>query len=183
MTSFSRVIRFAIFLFLFVLVFYCVSRFDIISLVHSIGVGNSYVLLFVTSIFGGVSSFTSGAFTGFLLGLGSTQLSFVLVSIIGGLGFTVGDSLFYGVGKGLEKYSRSITGNFTARFAHWFLKSPDWVRFVAIFAYTAFTPLPGDILVFALAFARYPLRKALLPMLLGNIVYVGILYMTGGLLQ
>jgi len=145
------------------------------EIVETIGVRNSYWVIFVVAVLGGVSSFTSTSFY-------ATAVTFVaggshplLIGIISGLGMSVGDSIFYFLGSRgrkafLEQYKEKI--NIATK---WLEGKARWVVSLLIFIYMGFTPLPGDILMVSLAVLDYSYKKIIPFVIIGNITLITIL--------
>ena len=72
---------------------------DIESVVASIGVTNSYLLLFVIALVGGVSSFTTGSYLATLYLLAQQGLSVPLLGLAGGVAIFIGDIIFFYLGR------------------------------------------------------------------------------------
>lgn len=69
------------------------------SIVAKIGVGNSYLILFLISAIGGVSSISASSYYLAVTVFASGGLSPVFLGLVGGVGVTIGDSLFFYLGK------------------------------------------------------------------------------------
>jgi membrane protein YqaA with SNARE-associated domain len=142
------------------------------TIVTFLGVRNLYVSTFLFSVIAGVSFFTAGPFYLSIGALTAGGLDPYLLAAFSGVGLTLGDTLFYYLGAtgrklfmgkklyALEKLRKILEG-----------KSEKYVSLI-IFVYTGMTPFPGDILSVTLAFLGYPFKKAIVPMLAGNIFLV-----------
>ncbi len=73
------------------------------SIVAKIGVGNSYIILFLISAIGGVSSISASSYYLAVSVFASGGLNPVFLGLVGGVGVTIGDSLFFYLGKKAEK--------------------------------------------------------------------------------
>ncbi|MGM5480896.1 MAG: hypothetical protein ACQESE_00645 [Nanobdellota archaeon] len=160
---------FLVALLLVVCIYILLALINPTEVVDTIGVRNTYFLLFVFAAIGGLSTFTVGAFytsfVTFVLG-GSHP---VLLSLVGGLGLLIGDTLFYFLGYGSRV---SLTGVFKRsadRMSVWLSRQKSHIIMLFIFVYSAFTPLPSDILMISLSLVKYPYKKAVIPAVLGNI--------------
>jgi membrane protein YqaA with SNARE-associated domain len=95
----------------------------------------------------------------------------ILLGIFAGIGLAVGDSTSYLFGyhggklipKLYQKMSRKITKKI--------MSSPEWARNLILFTWGAVTPFPNDILIVPLGLMRYPYKKTIIPIGLGNIVF------------
>jgi len=147
---------------------------DPTKLIESIG-ANGYLFIFLFGILGGVSSLTAGSFFATVIAFAVGGLEPAFLAIVGGSGMLIGDLVFYFLGKTgknalgpraqifVEKYTKKVQGR------------PYWQIAIFAYLYTAFTPLPGDILSVGLAFAGYDIKRAALPMWLGNMTLLFLL--------
>ncbi len=152
---------------IFVIVFYGPSQ-----IVDYIGVNNSFLIIFLFAMFGGVSSFTSASF---YTTLGAFYLGglnpFILV-LLGAIGLTIGDCFFYYLGlKGYHlgkrtKYEDKI-GLIKKKFQN---ISTKW-KFVFIFLYAGISLFPKDLLCFTLGLVKNPFWYSMIPMFLGNTLF------------
>lgn len=145
---------------------------DIQNVLRELGVRNSYLILFFVAMIGGASSITSSSYFATITALALNGLNPIAIAIVGGIGITVGDSLFYALGMWGRQ---NISGRFrawTERWSRWLSRKPRWIVQIIIYLYTGFTPLPGDILMTVLSFSRFPFKSFIIPGLLGNITLV-----------
>lgn len=142
------------------------------EIIKKMGVKNSYIVIFLIAIFGGVSAFTATFFFATLATFYTGGLNIFLLIILGSVGLTIGDSVFYYVGKKGYEFSKGTNHSKKIESLERKLKrmSPKWI-FTFIFLYAAISPFPKDILCFVLGFGRYPYIKSMTPMLLGNSVF------------
>lgn len=145
------------------------THVNIKELVEAIGVRNGYLLALGVALLGGVSTFTTASFYSTIGLLSIGGLSPVILALVTAPALLLGDCLFYYLGsKGRESLSAGTIRRVRA-VERWFEKKPTYYRPLGIYIYSAFTPFPADILMVALAFINYSLRKAWLPILLGHI--------------
>lgn len=110
------------------------------------------------------------AFFPFLMEVGFHRVGTVAVIA---LGMTLGDLIGYLLGR--------VTREALAPRAHGVVRRLERVRerhhllpFVVMFLYAAFAPIPNELLVIPLAFLRYPLIGIFTAVLLGNIIFNGL---------
>lgn len=139
------------------------------KIVNELGVRNSFIGYFLISAVGGVSSLTSSSYYILTYALGAAGLSPLLLGIIGGIGVSIGDSLFYYIGNKGEDVAPQKISKRTEKISNIINKKPNWVGTGAIYLYTGFTPLPNDILTVPLGFLKYPYKRLIIPLVLGNI--------------
>ena len=139
------------------------------QIVTNIGVENTYLILFLIAIFGGVSAFTSTSFyvlfVTFLAG-GSNP---IILAIVGGLGLSIGDMLFYLLGiKGREVMEHTRYEKYISKISKLIEKNSQLVVFSVIYLYISFSPFPKDILSVTLGILNYNIKRLFLAMILGN---------------
>lgn len=144
-------------------------------LIEAIGVENGYVLGFLVAAIGGVSTVTSFTYYTIVTILAAGGLNPFLLGVIMGSGVTVGDTIFFYLGK---------TGRHTVthRFQDHIDDALDWaykqrlsVVHSLVFIWAAFTPLPNDILTVSAGVGRFKARNIIPFLLLGNIVFTTLL--------
>lgn len=139
------------------------------SIVAKIGVGNSYIILFLISAIGGVSSVSASSYYLAVSVFASGGLNPLFLGLVGGVGVTIGDSLFFYLGrKGKEISSKKIHEK-TNKWKKWINKSPKAFMPFLIYIYVGFTPAPNDLMTVPLGFMDYPYKRLIIPLLLGNI--------------
>ncbi len=142
------------------------------GIVNLMGVRNGYILIFIIAIFGGVSSFTSASFFTTLITLAIGGLNPFFLGIVGGIGVTVGDSLFFYFGyNGRSLIPKRVLKKID-RFSRWISTRHNWFVPVVAFVYAGLTPLPNDILMVSLAVANIKYKRIVIPVLLGNMFLV-----------
>jgi membrane protein DedA with SNARE-associated domain len=152
--------------------------FNPAEIVAEMGVRNIYAFLFLFALLGGVSSFTSTSFYATVIALSSSGgLDPVTVGVIAGIGMGFGDSMFYLLGQRAYKafFYNERNQRRIEKFLNWLEKKPKWTMPIIIYVYSGFTPFPGDLLMMSLAITGYTYRKAIIPMVLGNITMVTML--------
>jgi membrane protein YqaA with SNARE-associated domain len=144
-------------------------------LVETIGVTNGYLLGFLVAAIGGVSTATSISFYSVVTALAAGGLNPFGLGLIMGTGVSIGDSIFFYLGK---------TGRHTLhhRIQHHVDKALDWaydqnIRLVhvIVFAWAAFMPLPNDIITVPSGISRFHAKDILPSILAGNIVFTTLL--------
>jgi membrane protein YqaA with SNARE-associated domain len=145
------------------------------SLVAAVGVENAYLVVFLLAIFGGVSTLTATSFFAAVIAMAAGGLHPLWLGLVSGVGMLLGDLIFFALGA----HARTVAGPRMRprleRWAAWIRRKPDWGVALFIYLYLAATPLPGDLLLAALALAAYPIKKLIVPVLLGNITLITLL--------
>lgn len=145
------------------------------NIVNYFGIKNIYISLFIISLFAGISSFTTTplylAVITFSLGGGNL----FLIGFIGGSGMIVGDSLFFHIGRKTRDITNKEFNQKIKQFSDYLdKKHHNLIPFIIIF-YCVFVPLPKDFLLAALGLSRYTYKRALIPVLIGNIIGITLL--------
>lgn len=126
------------------------------TVVTAIGVQNGYLLMFLVSLLGGVSSIGATIYVATIISLAAGGLNPLLLALASGAGVSIGDSVYYFLGYRssylVPTHSRAT--HYIQRFSNWLTERARWLRALAIYCYTAFTPLPNDILTVLMGVAR-----------------------------
>lgn len=138
------------------------------AIVETIGVKNSYGVMFLMSVFGGVSTFTSVSYLATLSTLAIGGLNPLLLGFVAGTGLLISDSFFFYLGKEGRYIATGKPKEWAEKFETWLRKKPQWMVPVVTYVYTGLTPLPNDVLTIALAFAEVKYKRIVLPLWLGN---------------
>ncbi|HKK54428.1 MAG TPA: VTT domain-containing protein [Patescibacteria group bacterium] len=139
------------------------------AIVTKIGLNNIYLPIFIIAILSGSSSFVSASFFAVYISIASGIDNHLLFVISGGLGLSVGDSIFYYLGKKGRKLETKKWQSIIEKLSSWFKKQSLYLVYLIIFIYNAFTPLPGDILNTILGLSGIKYRKIIIVIILGNI--------------
>lgn len=138
-------------------------------LIEKIGVQNSYIVIGVVAVLGGVSSITGASFYTTLTTFAAGGADPLLLGLIGGIGVTFGDSFFYYLGLRGKDLLSGKPKKISQKMECWINKKPSWVPQAIAFIYTALTPLPNDILMVSLAISKVSYKKIIFFVLIGNI--------------
>ncbi len=140
--------------------------------VSYLGVSNSYLVLFLIAVFGGASSFTSTAFYASIVTFSLAGLNMLLIGFIGGLGISIGDSLFFYLGrKGKSVFSKKHNKNIE-KARRWLDDKPRWLVPVIGYFWAGFSPFPNDIYTISVGVLDYEYWKIIIPVFLGNISFL-----------
>lgn len=157
-----------------ILYIYFVFKLGADTIVSFIGVENSYLVIFLVAIIGGVSALTSTSFyvvfVTFLLG-GSNP---IVLSLIAGIGLTIGDSVFYYFGsRGRTIAKKSKYEKYVTR-VHKYVNSFSkyWI-FGIVVAYASLPlPLPKDIICIGTGILKYDIKLLLSGLFIGNLIHL-----------
>lgn len=146
------------------------------AIASNFSAGGSYVVAFFVALLGGVSVFTSSSYLATLVALSLGPANPILLALSTGFALTLGDNLFYYFGtKGRDSLPPTVTKKLD-RLADRLEKKSRTFVYCFVYIYTGFTPLPADALMITLSFARYPIRRLILPIFLGNVTLVLVIY-------
>lgn len=155
-------------------------KWDASEIVEMIGVENGYAIMFLVSLFGGVSSIGGVAYFTTILTLSGGGLEPIFLALLSGAGVSVGDTLYFYFGKhGKKTLDRYRFRDIVERFTQWLDKKPRWFVPVSIFIYTGFTPLPNDILAVAMGATDRRYIPVISSLVLGNITLTYIVAVFG----
>jgi hypothetical protein len=147
---------------------FLIGKFGPSRIVDFVGEDNTYIVIFILAIIGGVSSFTATTYYATLFTFASGGANPLLLASISAPGVLIGDLVFWYVATQGRELALRWVGKPLEKFTNWLNNLPRWSVPIAIYGYTGFTPLPGDILMISLALLRYRIRQFIIPTLLGN---------------
>lgn len=125
------------------------------ELVDAIGVTNTYIVVFLLALLGGMSSVTGVSFYAATATLAVGGANPWLLGLVGGTGIFLSDSIFYYLAR---RGVRVVSERWQER-VQWVRGKidtlPRWAILGGTYLYTGFSPLPTDVLMVALAISRY----------------------------
>ncbi len=142
------------------------------EVVGRLGVRNSLVVAFLVSLLGGVSTVTSASFFAVIGGLAIGGVPIGIMMLVCGPALLIGDLVFYAFGQSSHQVIPEKIQAWLEKFRKIMNKQKEILVQGVIIIYTGFTPFPGDVLMFILAFLGYPFRRMVAPLLLGNMLLV-----------
>lgn len=142
---------------------------DIDELIAHIGIENTYLILFLVAAVSGTSFLTSASFYAVFLSYAQADLHPLALGIIGGLGMSIGDSIFFLISKRAGDVM-SLSKNRTYRkiFAY-ISRLPHWGVYLFTYLYASFSPFPNDLLMVALGVLRFRYSRIIPIIIIGNI--------------
>ncbi len=140
------------------------------NIIQIIGLSNVYLLIFIIAVLSGSSSFVSATFYTVYISIASGIDNSLLLAIMGGLGLSIGDSIFYYFGHKSRTVENEKWQSIIKKLSAWAKKQSLYLIYIIIFVYNAFTPFPGDILNISLGLAGIKYKKIIPVIILGNIV-------------
>lgn len=169
----TKLITKKVFLWIFVALLLLWSVFlffiDIDTLIAQIGIENTYLILFLVALVSGTSFLTSASFYAVFLSYAQADLHPLVLGIIGGLGMSIGDSIFFLVSKKAGDVMH-LTKNRTYEKMFTFMsRLPHWGVYLFTYLYASFSPFPNDILMIALGVLRFRFSCIIPIIIIGNI--------------
>lgn len=149
--------------------------FDYREIIGQIGLENSYWIIFLIATIAGVSSVTSTSYYASVVAFAIAGSNPFLLAIFAGLGMSIGDSLFYLLGKKGSQVLPEKIDKYQDRIEIWIHKKPKWLKVTLIYMYTGFSPFPGDLLSIFLGIANFKYKLIIWPIILGNITLMTII--------
>lgn len=141
------------------------------ALLETVGLENAYFLLFFVSATAGVSIFTATGFYIFFGAFIQLPVDPILSGVIAGLGVSLGDYIIFALARLATEGSRTLEKHRQYQKIRAFIERlPDWGVYGFTFIYTAFIPIPNDILMAILGALRFKMWVISVAMTLGNIV-------------
>jgi hypothetical protein len=129
------------------------------QIIDFIGVGNSYLTVFIIASIGGLSSFTSAILFGAIATFASGGATPWLLGLSAGIGIFIGDSLIFGLlSYGLKDVSKKWRVRIES-YKKRIKKMPDWLVYLLLLLILALTPIPNDIVLVALVLLNFQYLK------------------------
>ncbi len=142
-----------------------------VEIVERLGVRNVYTFIFLMSLIGGVSTFTSTTFYTALIAISFGGVNSMWLSLIASTGLTFGDMLFYYLGMKCKTCIKGKYEVYVSRLIKRLEQFDDRIIMLLIFFYSL-TPLPSDIIAIALAIVGFPFKKMIIPLFVGNFTLI-----------
>jgi membrane protein YqaA with SNARE-associated domain len=150
------------------------------AIVDWIGAENGYWIMFLVALFGGVSSIAGVTYVATIITLASAGLNPLALAIASGAGISIGDTIYYYIGRyGLRTLTHGVIHDRVQQLTEWLRNKSKKLLFLVIYVYTAFTPLPNDVLTITLGLTQQPWRVVIVGLVLGNITLTFIIAQFG----
>lgn len=138
------------------------------EVVNKIGAENSYLIVFLLAVIGGLSTITGTSFFASVATFAHGGADPFLLGLIGGMGIFISDSIFFFLAHQGAKILEEKENSFRSKLLKSIEKIPRWFIGIFVFLYVGLSPLPNDILMIALALAKIRYRQIVLPLILGS---------------
>lgn len=142
------------------------------KIVGFLGFHNGYLVVFLISALGGVSTFTSSSTYATVATLAIGGLNFILLGILAGIGATIGDGAFYFIGFKSRRHLKGKLKRVLQKIAKWLDKRPGWFLPVAVYFYSGFAPIPNDLMMLTVSLSGSGYRQIALANFLGNTTFM-----------
>ena len=163
---------FLVLLFFFILTIFIFTIFEPEKVVENIGIGNTYLIIFIVGVIAGFSFLVSHNFLILYIAFISAGVNPIILGLLGSIGITIGDFLAYAVGFfGRNSIEDPRKNKKIKKLSKWIEKQNKYTIFGFIYLYSGFFIFPKDILCGALGFVEYPIKKIVIPLFLGNLSY------------
>ena len=149
------------------------------KIINYFGDGNSYWIVFIAGLLGGISILFPFPYYIFVLTFAIGGLNPFLLGLFTGLGVILGESTSYWIGYTGRDVLPIKAKNIFNRISKYFNKDLTWRVPIFLFIYGSLSPLPNDVILIPLGMARYPFLKVIIPLGLGNIIYNILLAVAG----
>lgn len=140
------------------------------QLVGWVGAGNSYFLIFVLALLGGLTTFSGVPYHLVLITLAIGGLDPLLLGISTAVGVILGDTTSYFIGYSGGEVMPSRLQKIVNR-AYIYTDGYPKLLQVFFFLYGAFSPMSNDFIVISAGIAKYPFWKVMIPLAFGNLVF------------
>lgn len=151
----------------FSLLFYYSSPEQVISF---IGAENGYFIIFILALIGGLTTFSGVPYHLVLLTLAAGGLNPLLLGLCTAVGVMLGDTTSYFIGYGGREVIPEKIQKYLHKLFAFGAKYPRALP-VFFFLFGALTPLSNDFIVISAGLAKYPFKKVMIPLALGNLVF------------
>lgn len=150
------------------------SLYDPVQIVKMLGVRNAYIFVFLLAMIGGVSLFTTTLFYTSLIAISFSGVDPVWLSLSASTGLLSGDLVIYHLSRTGSQCIPERYGSIVARLRRRTEKYSDGKMIILIFFYSM-TPLPSDAISIVLGISSFPIRKMVLPLILGKSMLILVL--------
>ena len=149
-------------------------------IVEYVGVRNGYLIMFLVSLFGGLSSLGGPTYVATAVTLAAGGLNPFTLALFASAGTSVGDTVYFVASRsGGEYLVKQKAGKWLQRCARWVTEKPKYVLWLFVYVYTAFTPFPNDVLTISMGLTRQPYVLIITALAVGNFTFILLLGLFG----
>lgn len=147
--------------------FYSISPSELITYV---GTENSYVLMFITALIGGLSILVGVPYVALLVTFALGDLNPYLLAMVTATGVLIGDSTSYFLALRGNVHEIAFIEKYFERIEVLYQTHTRQLP-LYFFMYGSFSPFPNDIITISSALCRYNFWKTIFPLFLGNLLF------------
>ncbi len=147
--------------------FYYFSPEQVISY---IGVENAYIMMFILSVLGGLSTFSAVPYHIVLIALATGGVNPYLLGGITAVGVMLGDSTSYYIGYQGQSLLSPRMKEVVEKLSMIKEKYPKLLP-VIFLLYGSLLPFSNDLVVIPMGFLHYPFWRVITPLAIGNIIF------------
>lgn len=168
--------RYKIFIAIIPIALYLIASYYILlyyspeNLTDFLGIRNSYLLLFVTSILGGFTTFSLVPYHLLLITLSAGGLNPIFLGILAAVGVSIGDSTSYFLGYQGRVILSEKASRWFDRIHDTAVKNPKTFMFLC-FLYSSIVPESNDFITIPAGISRVPFYQVMIPLILGNTLF------------
>jgi uncharacterized membrane protein YdjX (TVP38/TMEM64 family) len=140
------------------------------TIVDNIGIENGYMVAFLVAAIGGITSFTGSSYYIIIATLSSGGLNPFYLGIVGGIGATISDIIFFSIGKKSRELISKQRKKKVDKLVKRIEDKPKWTIPLLTFFYAGLTPFPNDILTISLGITNQKFKYVIPAIMLGNII-------------
>ncbi|MCS3924875.1 VTT domain-containing protein [Methanosalsum natronophilum] len=137
------------------------------EIVEILGIRNVYIFIFLLAMIGGVSMFTTTFFYTSLATIAFGGVNIVWLALYASIGLLFGDLIFYYLAKSGSQCAPAKYASIIEKLRNWMSKLKDIEIVFLIFVYSL-TPLPSDAISIVLGIYSFPIKKMVLPLIIGK---------------
>jgi membrane protein YqaA with SNARE-associated domain len=141
------------------------------EIVEYFGTQNGYTAVLVLSFIGGISIIIPIPYHLVLMTFAAGGMNPVLLGIVATIGQATGDSTSYLLGYSGGKVVQHALFSVVERFQRWCMSLTYWKFGTVLVIYGAVSPFSNDWLLIPMGIARYPYRKIMVPLEIGNLIF------------
>jgi hypothetical protein len=142
------------------------------TIINYVGISNAYAVAFLISLIAGFSAFTGGAAYATVIEFARGGTNPLYLGIASGIGIFLSDSFFYLVLRSGRDSLESRWPRLLARVHAWVERQPRIWIYTCIYLFSAFGPIPNDVILAALIIGGYEYRKFWPLLLAGDISFM-----------
>ncbi len=142
---------------------------DVNVLVESMGIRNMYLVLLLVAVLSSTSFLTSASFYATFFAYLGAGFDPVIISVVGGVGMAVGDSLFFFISRHAGDVMSMSNSKIYNKMFKYVTKLPSWGVYLFTYLYASFAPIPNDILIVMLGVLKFRYSRIIPIIIVGDI--------------